>query len=133
MSLKIILTLFCMISFTVVANLILKQGAMVPASERVLFGVMGWKSFVGLVAFGCAGLIYAVVLRWLPLNVAQSIASIQFVAVILASAVILSEPIPPMRWLGIVLIALGVLLVGTTVDGSAGHARDTHPSVKFDR
>jgi undecaprenyl phosphate-alpha-L-ara4N flippase subunit ArnE len=132
MSLKIILTLGCMISFTVVANLILKQGAMVPASERVFLGIFGWKSMVGFLAFACAGLIYAVVLRWLPLNVAQSVASIQFVAVILASAVILSEPIPLVRWLGIALIAAGVLLVGSTVDSNAAGQRKIDSGAQTD-
>lgn len=113
---KIAACMAFMIAFTVVANLLLKQGAMVPASERMFFGVYGWKSVLGFFAFACGGLIYAVVLRWLPLNVAQSVASLQFVAVILASAFILSESIPPMRWLGIALITTGVLLVGSTLE-----------------
>lgn len=122
---KVAAILAVMISFTVVANLLLKQGAMVPASERMFFGIYGWKSVFGFAAFACAGLIYAIVLRWLPLNVAQSVASIQFVAVILASALILSESIPPMRWFGIALITAGVLLVSYTVhnaDNTKSHA-----------
>ena len=117
MTAKIVAILACMISFTVVANLILKQGAMIPADDRIILGIMGWKSLVGLIAFGCAGVIYAVVLRWLPLNVAQSVASLQFVAVILASAFILGEQVPFVRWVGIACIAVGILLVSTTVSG----------------
>ena len=115
---KVAIILAVMISFTVAANLLLKQGAMVPAADRVFFGIYGWKSIFGFIAFAGAGLIYAVVLRWLPLNVAQSIASIQFVAVILASAIILSESIPVVRWLGIALITAGVRLVSLTVNGA---------------
>ena len=119
---KIAFFLSLMISFTVVANLLLKQGAMVPSADRFFFGMFGWKSIFGLAVFCCAGLIYAVVLRWLPLNIAQSVAALQFVAVILASAFILSESIPPARWLGIALITVGVLLVSSTI-GDAGNSK----------
>ena len=124
--------LLFMISFTVIANLLLKQGAMVPASERVFLGIFGWKSFFGFVGFACAGLSYAVVLRWLPLNVAQSFASIQFVAVILASAIVLSESIPLLRWLGIALITAGVLLVSSTVENSGNGGTRADIGVRLD-
>ncbi|MDH3742322.1 MAG: hypothetical protein OER56_12070 [Hyphomicrobiales bacterium] len=129
---KTAVLLLFMISFTVIANLLLKQGAMVPASERVFLGIFGWKSFLGFVGFAFAGLSYAVVLRWLPLNVAQSFASIQFVAVILASAVILSESIPPLRWLGIALITTGVLLVSSTVENSGNGGARADIGVRLD-
>jgi drug/metabolite transporter (DMT)-like permease len=48
----------------------------------------------------------------MPLNVAQSFAALQFVAVILASAWFLGEPISGVRWLGIALIIAGILTVG---------------------
>jgi multidrug transporter EmrE-like cation transporter len=108
-----------MIACTVAANLLLKQGAMVPASDRVILGLLGLQSFAGLAMFGVSGLIYSWVLRSLPLNVAQSFAAAQFVAVIAASALVLAEPITPARWLGILLIALGILLVGLSVPPTA--------------
>ena len=100
-----------MISFTVLANLLMKVGA-VTAPTRVLFGLASWKTVAGFLAFGCAGLIYAWLLKWLPLNVAQSFAAAQFISVILASSFLLSEWIPLPRWIGIGLIALGIILVG---------------------
>jgi multidrug transporter EmrE-like cation transporter len=103
-----------MIACTVAANLLMKQGAMVPAADRVILGVLGWTSVAGLAMFGVSGLIYSWVLRFLPLNVAQSFAAAQFVAVILASSAVLAEPITAARWIGILLIALGILLVGLT-------------------
>jgi hypothetical protein len=44
-----------LISLTIAANLMLKLGAAVPVAERVLFGLLGWKSVVGLALFGCGG------------------------------------------------------------------------------
>ena len=102
---------FVMVSCTVFANLLMKQGASVPAAQRVLFGVMGLRTFFGFCVFAMAGMIYSWVLRWMPLNVAQSFTSIQFVAVILASLVILSEPITVGRWIGIALIGAGIAVV----------------------
>jgi undecaprenyl phosphate-alpha-L-ara4N flippase subunit ArnE len=102
------------IALTVAANLMLKLGAAVPASERVLFGVFGWKSLFGLVLFGCAGIVYGILLRSVPLNIAQAFTAAQFVAVVLAASVVLSEPISPARWTGILCISVGIALVGLT-------------------
>jgi drug/metabolite transporter (DMT)-like permease len=45
-------------------------------------------------------------------NVAQSFAAAQFVAVIPASSWLLSERIGTSQWVGITLIAVGILIVG---------------------
>ncbi len=110
----VILELIGMILCTVAANLFLKIGAAALPEQRILFGILGPASLAGFVFFGLSGLIYALLLRSLPLNVAQSLASAQFLAVILASRWILSEPIPPQRWLGMMLIIAGILVVGLT-------------------
>lgn len=87
-----------MISFTVAANLMLKLGAAAHPAERVLFGVIGWKSAAGLALFGCGGIIYAVLLRSISLNLAQVFTAAQFVGVVLAASLVLGEPISPARW-----------------------------------
>ena len=58
------------IACTVAANLMLKLGASVPEAQRVLFGLLGWKSAAGLALFGCGGIVYALLLRRVPLNIA---------------------------------------------------------------
>jgi drug/metabolite transporter (DMT)-like permease len=100
-----------MIAFTVAANLCLKAGALVPAAERTIPGFCDWRTLLGFAFFGTSAVIYSGVLQSMPLNLAQSIAASQFVAVILASAVILAEPIPPLRLLGILLIVAGIAIV----------------------
>lgn len=105
-----------MITLTVIANLLMKSGASVPTAARPILGMVAWQSCAGIAAFGGAAVIYAWVLQWLPLNVAQSFAAFQFVAVIFAAAAILAEPIPVLRWVGIGLIAVGILIVGFTSD-----------------
>src|SRR5438128_10146545 len=58
-----------MIALTVAANLLLKLGAGVTEAQRVLFGILGWKSMAGLALFECSGVVYAFLLRQVPLNV----------------------------------------------------------------
>jgi multidrug transporter EmrE-like cation transporter len=104
-----------MISLTVAANLMLKLGAGMSRAERIVLGLLGWKSVAGPALFGCSGLLYALLLRRVPLNVAQTFTSAQFVGVIIAADLILGEPISLARWLGIGSICFGILLVGLTV------------------
>jgi drug/metabolite transporter (DMT)-like permease len=103
-----------MIACTVAANLLLKVGAMAPPADRVFFGVLGWASAAGLVTFGIGGLIYAVVLRAVPLNVAQVATAMQFIGVVIAASAFLGEPISPTRWVGIAITCIGLVLVGLT-------------------
>src|SRR6516165_8719857 len=111
---RTILVLISMMGLTVIANLLLKTGAIAGSSTQSesISHLFNWWVLLGLLTFGSAGFLYVVVLQWLPLNVAQSFAAAQFVAVILASAWILSEPIGPTQWVGITFIALGIAMVG---------------------
>ncbi len=102
------------ISCTVAANLLLKAGAMVPAESRVFLGILGWQSIFGLAMFGFGGLIYAMLLRRVPLNVAQVFAATQFIGVIIAARVVLGEPISSLRWVGIGMTCFGIFIVGLT-------------------
>jgi drug/metabolite transporter (DMT)-like permease len=106
-----------MVALTVGANLMLKLGAMAPPAERVLLGALSWQSIVGLSLFGIGGVIYAFVLRALPLHVAQAFAAVQYVAVVLAASLLLSERIAPTSWLGIAFIVVGIVLVSTAMHG----------------
>jgi undecaprenyl phosphate-alpha-L-ara4N flippase subunit ArnE len=111
---KIAIGFVLMIALTVIANILMKLGASVPTSHRPVFGLVAWQTCAGISMFGVAVIIYSVLLQWLPLNVAQSFAAFQFIAVIGASAYFLAEPISFGRWAGILLIAAGILTVGIT-------------------
>ena len=104
--------LLAMVLCTVAANLLMKLGSQ-DAPSPLLLGLLSWRTACGLAAFGCAGLFYAAALRFLPLNVAQSYAAVQFVAVILASKLVLGEPVPLGRWFGISMIMGGILVVAS--------------------
>lgn len=97
---------------TVVGNLLFKLGAVAANSDKFsILQFANWKIFTGLACFGLAAFIYLMLLRTIPLNVAQSFLPIQFISVIIASAIILGEPIGLARWTGIFLIMLGIAIV----------------------
>ncbi len=112
---KIFVAFALMISCTVAANLLLKLGASAQGvPQDFLSRALSWQVLSGLVFFATAAGIYLLVLTWLPLNVAQSFAAAQFVAVIFAARIFLSEPIEIAQWIGIAFIALGITIVGLT-------------------
>jgi undecaprenyl phosphate-alpha-L-ara4N flippase subunit ArnE len=107
------LSFAAMVTLAVVANLLMKTGAMAARADGAWWlQFLNWRLVGGFVSFGLAALIYIVVLRSLPLNVAQSFAAAQFIAVILASSIFLSEPIGAAQWIGILLITCGIAVVG---------------------
>jgi len=103
-----------MITFTVIANLLLKTGAVMgrEAGGAWWAQLMNWRIVAGFGSFAVAAMFYTLVLRTVPLNVAQSFTAAQFIAIILASALVLAEPINGVRWIGIALITCGIAIVG---------------------
>jgi len=112
---KTALLVVAMITCTVVANLLLKTGVMEGRGEATWWmQFANWKVAAGLASFGTAALLYIVVLRILPLNVALSYTAAQWVATVAASAFVLSEPIGGLRLAGLALIGAGIAIVAST-------------------
>jgi drug/metabolite transporter (DMT)-like permease len=111
---KILLAFIGMISCTVLANILLKVGLTDIGNglSGFLERLFSWRVITGLSFFGLAVLIYLIILSWLPLNVAQSFAAAQFIAVILASFFVLGESVSSIQMIGILLIAIGIAAVG---------------------
>jgi drug/metabolite transporter (DMT)-like permease len=107
-SLFIVASMVC----TVVGNLLLKIGAGQKGVSTIWpFSLLNLQTFLGAVSFCCAMVFYIMVLKRTSLNLAQSIFAAQFVLVILAANIVLHEPIGMYRWIGIVMIALGMIVV----------------------
>ncbi|MBO6782211.1 MAG: EamA family transporter [Alphaproteobacteria bacterium] len=106
-----------MITGMVSANLLLKVGSGV-SDTRMSFLHPALNIYVlgSLAAFTAAFGFYFFILKSTPLNVAQSLAAAQFVAIIFAANLVLGEPIGLLRWAGILLISIGILLVGLSTD-----------------
>lgn len=103
--------------FTVAANLTLKIASQGSGLGTVWpLNVINGRTFAAAGCFAMAFLFYAMILKRMPLNLAQAILSMQYVLVILAANVLLREPIGAMRWAGIVIVAIGLIVVGASPD-----------------
>lgn len=66
---------------------------------------------IGLACYGLGAVAWLVVLSRLNLSVAYPFLALNFLLITLASRFILGETVPPMRWLGVLVICCGVLIV----------------------
>jgi multidrug transporter EmrE-like cation transporter len=104
------------ISCTVIGNLLLKIGAGKPGIFDIWpLNIINLYVIGGIISFATGLLFYTLVLKKLPLNIAQSIFSVQFVFVILAANFFLDEPIQLLRWVGIAIVAIGLFVISLTV------------------
>lgn len=87
------------------------HGLSVDVLRRLALSPYMW---CGMTAYVLALAMYLALLTRVPLNVATSIAALNFVAVLLASRIVLGEPIPPLRYVGFGCILLGIYVVSLT-------------------
>ena len=98
---------------TSTGNLFLKLAALRLTQETPLYlRLLHPYTLIGLILFGSGVIFYITALGSVSLSRAQSFASSQFICTILASFVIFREIISWEQWMGMSLIAIGILLVG---------------------
>jgi multidrug transporter EmrE-like cation transporter len=78
------------------------------------------RLWVGLFLFGISALFWLVVLTRVPLSVAYPFVGVTYVIVVFWSRFVLGEAVPPSRWLGVALVALGIAVVGLSFRGAGG-------------
>jgi drug/metabolite transporter (DMT)-like permease len=91
------------------------------AGQTVLRAAKEPKLWVGLVLFGISSIFWLVVLSRVDLSLAYPMVGFSYVVIVMIAALVLHENVPPLRWLGVVIIAVGIALVGVssrTVSGS---------------
>jgi multidrug transporter EmrE-like cation transporter len=66
---------------------------------------------LGLALYGIGALAWIAVLSRIDLSVAYPFLALNFVLVALVSAFVLGETIPVMRWVGILILCAGILIV----------------------
>lgn len=112
----ILSTILCVVS----GNLLLKYGVSKPTFNS--FWPLSYFNYYILISisFFAAGLLlYTAVLRFLPLNIAQTIFTIQFVSVVIGSHFLFGEQISAIRWFGIGLVVIGLIIVGLTIENNS--------------
>lgn len=91
------------------------------AGEYLSRAVREPRLWLGLTLFGFSAAFWLVVLSRVPLSLAYPFVGVSYVVVVLLARFALNEPVPPLRWVGVVVVAVGIAIVGIssrTVGGS---------------
>jgi multidrug transporter EmrE-like cation transporter len=70
------------------------------------------KLWVGLTLFGVSSIFWMVVLSRVPLSVAYPFVGISYVVIVLLSRFLLHEHVPVLRWVGVLVVATGIAIIG---------------------
>ncbi|MGA2200888.1 MAG: EamA family transporter [Terriglobales bacterium] len=121
---KTYLLIFLMVMFGPLGNVLLGKGMKrigavsigTPAGaldllSRILTSGTIWLGIASLITFFAA---YMLVLSWADYSYVQPASSVAYGMVALLAHFMLREVVTPMRWMGVLLICLGVLVVGHT-------------------
>ena len=103
----------------------IKLGVSKPGVSESATGLLALVSLIfesplvllGLFFYALGALAWIAVLTKLDLSVAYPFLALNFVFVTVASRFILGETVPPLRWLGIMVIIAGILLVARSTTG----------------
>jgi drug/metabolite transporter (DMT)-like permease len=66
----------------------------------------------GLLLFGISAVFWMVALSRVPLSLAYPFAAFQHISIVAASWLLLGERVPPLRWLGVCVLGIGLVIVG---------------------
>ena len=78
------------------------------------------KLWVGLALFGISAVFWLIVLSRVRLSVAYPIVGISYIIIVLFARYRLHEHVPFLRWVGVVVIALGIAIIGFSFRRSTG-------------
>ena len=114
--LKDYIYIFLMVLLTVTGQLIIKKAAMSFRSGKKIISRNNSR-FIGYVAAGTivtlfAPLFYILALRKVPLGIAFSFTSLNYVFVIIGSSLFFKEKVTYRRMFGVALIVAGIILFG---------------------
>lgn len=90
------------------------------AGDTIMRAAKEPRLWVGLGLFGISALFWLVVLSRTPLSVAYPFVGITYILVVIVSRVFLHEHVPALRWIGVLVVALGIALVGFSFRRSSG-------------
>ena len=117
-----VILLLVSVGFAVVGQLMLKSAmdeiGRIGSAQVSAIGETLWRAareprlWVGLTLFGISAAFWLVVLSRVPLSFAYPFVGISYVAVVASSRFILHEEVPTLRWIGVLVVAMGIAIVG---------------------
>jgi drug/metabolite transporter (DMT)-like permease len=118
------------VSFAVAGQLTLKAGmervgrigaAQVAAPmETIAKALREPRLWLGLFLFGVSALFWLVVLSRVDLSLAYPMVGMTYIIVVALARFLLHEQIPPLRWIGVVVVACGIALIGLSFRHTTG-------------
>ncbi|MEZ4622828.1 MAG: hypothetical protein R2867_46030 [Caldilineaceae bacterium] len=107
------------ISTGVAGQTVIKLGVSQPQAAGHASGILSLVGMIlgspwvllGLTLYGIGAVAWIAVLSRLDLSLAYPLLALNFVLITLSSRVILGETVPPLRWLGMLVICVGIVLV----------------------
>lgn len=90
------------------------------AADTVARAASEPRLWLGLFLFGISALFWLVVLSRVPLSVAYPFVGMSYVLVVLLSRFVLHENVPPLRWLGVFVVAAGIVIIGLSFRAATG-------------
>ncbi len=76
--------------------------------------------WTGLILFGVSALFWLVVLSRVDLSLAYPFVGLSYIVVVALARLVFNEPVPPLRWLGVLVVAIGIALVGLSSRSVSG-------------
>ncbi len=107
------------ISTGVAGQTAIKLGVSQPSTERTASGLFALVNLIltspwvllGLTLYGIGAVAWIAVLARLDLSLAYPLLALNFVLITLSSRLILGETVPTMRWIGMFVICVGIIIV----------------------
>jgi len=116
MKINIIALILLSVSLGIIGQLLFKKGMDVVGEVNLSFSVIkaffNPYVFLGLVCYGTGTCSWLVVLSRTPVSFAYPWLSIGYIIITIADKFYFHQIIPPLRWVGILLISIGVALLG---------------------
>lgn len=102
--------------------------------ETAVRAMTEWKIVVGTIMLAMFFFLWLAVLSWEDLTVALPMQALNYVLVAILAKYLLHEQISPLRWAGITLVCIGVILItkSSTADKQAAAEMNNQPSIQAD-
>ena len=90
------------------------------AGDTIIRTLKEPRLWLGLTLFGVSALFWLVVLSRVDLSVAYPFVGLSYIIVVLFSRIFLNEHVTALRWLGVVIVAVGISIIGLSFRGTTG-------------
>jgi multidrug transporter EmrE-like cation transporter len=90
------------------------------AGETISRALREPRLWLGLTLFGVSAVFWLVVLSRVDLSVAYPFVGLSYIVVVMFSRLFLHEQVSALRWIGVVVVAVGIAIIGFSFRGTTG-------------